>query len=150
MAEAVFDIMKSACPELAEAAAFITNVIKNVEIRFLITGGPRMVRFDFSHFHQVEADDRDTIETLVNQRIHENLPTGTQEMDAEDAFKSVATALFEEKYGDRVRVVSLTDFSRELCGGTYTAQTGNIGVFKLVSESSVASGVRMLNSNNSG
>jgi alanyl-tRNA synthetase len=86
----------------------------------------------------------DTIERQVNQRIRENLPSSTQEMDAEDAFKSGATALFEEKYGDRVRVVSLTDFSKELCGGTHTGQTGNIGLFKIVSESSVASGVRRI------
>jgi alanyl-tRNA synthetase len=105
---------------------------------------PERLRFDFSHFSQVEADDLDTIETLVNQRIRENMSTSTHEMDAEDAFKSGATALFEEKYGDRVRVVSLSDFSRELCGGTHTAQTGNIGVFKLISESSVASGVRRI------
>ncbi len=105
---------------------------------------PDRLRFDFTHFSQVETDTRDTIERLVNQRIRENLPTSTREMDAEDAFKSGATALFEEKYGDRVRVVSLTDFSKELCGGTHTEQTGNIGLFKIVTESSVASGVRRI------
>ena len=105
---------------------------------------PDRLRFDFSHFSQVTAEDLDTIERLVNQQIRENLPTSTREMDAEDAFKSGATALFEEKYGDRVRVVSLTDFSRELCGGTHTGQTGNIGLFKIISESSVASGVRRI------
>ena len=105
---------------------------------------PDRLRFDFSHFSQVQADDLDTIERLVNQQIRENLPTSTREMDAEDAFKSGATALFEEKYGDRVRVVSLADFSRELCGGTHTGQTGNIGLFKIISESSVASGVRRI------
>ncbi len=105
---------------------------------------PDRLRFDFSHFSQVAADALDTIERLVNQQIRENLPTSTREMDAEDAFKSGATALFEEKYGDRVRVVSLADFSRELCGGTHTAQTGNIGLFKIISESSVASGVRRM------
>ncbi len=105
---------------------------------------PDRLRFDFTHFSQVAADTLDTIERLVNQRIRENLPTSTQEMDAEDAFKSGATALFEEKYGDRVRVVSLTDFSKELCGGTHTEQTGNIGLFIIVSESGVASGVRRI------
>ena len=105
---------------------------------------PERLRFDFSHFSQVTAADLDTIERLVNRQIRQNLPTSTQEMDAEAAFKSGATALFEEKYGDRVRVVSLTDFSRELCGGTHTAQTGNIGLFKIISESSVASGVRRI------
>jgi alanyl-tRNA synthetase len=105
---------------------------------------PERLRFDFSHFSQVETDDLDKIESLVNERIRQNMPTSTQEMDAEDAFQSGATALFEEKYGDRVRVVSLVDFSRELCGGTHTARTGNIGLFKIVSESSVASGVRRI------
>jgi len=105
---------------------------------------PDRLRFDFTHFSQVAADALDTIERLVNQQIRENLPTSTREMDAEDAFKSGATALFEEKYGDRVRVVSLADFSRELCGGTHTGQTGNIGLFKIISESSVASGVRRM------
>jgi alanyl-tRNA synthetase len=105
---------------------------------------PDRLRFDFTHFSQVDPDTLDSIERLVNRRIRENLPTSTQEMDAEDAFKSGATALFEEKYGDRVRVVALTDFSRELCGGTHTGQSGNIGLFRIVGESSVASGVRRI------
>ena len=84
------------------------------------------------------------IETLVNDRIRDNVSVEKEEMDAEEAFKSGATALFEEKYGDRVRVISLSDFSRELCGGTHTRQTGDIGLFKIVSESSVASGVRRI------
>ena len=105
---------------------------------------PDRLRFDFTHFSQVDSDTLDRIENLVNQRIRENHPTHTQEMEAEEAFKSGATALFEEKYGDRVRVVSLTDFSKELCGGTHTSRTGNIGLFKIISESSVASGVRRI------
>jgi alanyl-tRNA synthetase len=105
---------------------------------------PDRLRFDFTHFSLVDSDTRDNIERLVNQRIRENVSTNTQEMDADDAFKSGATALFEEKYGDRVRVVSLTDFSKELCGGTHTGQTGNIGLFRIVSESSVSSGVRRI------
>jgi alanyl-tRNA synthetase len=105
---------------------------------------PDRLRFDFTHFSQVEPDTVDTIERLVNQRIRENVSTATVEMDAEDAFKSGATALFEEKYGDRVRVVTLPGFSKELCGGTHTDRTGNIGLFRIVGESSVASGVRRI------
>jgi alanyl-tRNA synthetase len=105
---------------------------------------PNRLRFDFTHFSSVDSDTLDRIERLVNQRIRENMPTNIEEMDADDAFKSGATALFEEKYGDRVRVVSLTDFSKELCGGTHTGQTGNIGLFKIVSEASVSSGVRRI------
>ena len=101
-------------------------------------------RFDFTHFSQVDPDQLDEIEFIVNRRIRDNVPVQTDEMDAEDAFNSGATALFEEKYGDRVRVVSLADFSMELCGGTHTGQTGNIGLFKIVSESSIASGVRRI------
>ena len=105
---------------------------------------PDRLRFDFTHFSMVDPDTLDTIERLVNLRIRENVPTSTQEMDADDAFKTGATALFEEKYGDRVRVVSLPDFSKELCGGTHTGQTGNIGLFRIVSEASVSSGVRRI------
>jgi len=105
---------------------------------------PDRLRFDFTHFSQVTPEELDRIETLVNDRIRQNVPVDTLEMDVEAAFKSGAMALFEEKYGDRVRVVSLSPFSRELCGGTHTDRTGNIGIFKILSETSVASGVRRI------
>jgi len=105
---------------------------------------PERLRFDFTHFSQVTAEQIEQIERFVNRRIRQNVPVGTEEMDAESAFSSGATALFEEKYGDQVRVVSLADFSKELCGGTHTSRTGNIGLFKIVSESSIASGVRRI------
>ncbi len=105
---------------------------------------PDRLRFDFTHFSQVDPETLAEIETRVNRRIRDNVATHTKEMEAEAAFKSGATALFEEKYGDRVRVVSLSDFSKELCGGTHTAKTGDIGLFKIVSESSIASGVRRI------
>jgi len=105
---------------------------------------PDRLRFDFTHFSQVEAETLDRIESQVNQRIRANMPTHVAEMAAEAAFKSGAMALFEEKYGDRVRVVSLADVSKELCGGTHTARTGNIGLFKIVSENGVAAGVRRI------
>jgi len=105
---------------------------------------PDRLRFDFTHPSQVTPETLQPIENEVNERIRWNMDVDTNEMDAETAFQSGATALFEEKYGDRVRVVSLTDFSRELCGGTHTARTGDIGLFKIVAESSVAAGVRRI------
>ena len=105
---------------------------------------PERFRFDFSHFEKIDIHDLDRVEELVNEKIRENIPVHTEEMDAEEAFKSGAIALFEEKYGDRVRVVSLAQFSSELCGGTHAKRTGDIGLFKIMSESSVASGVRRI------
>jgi alanyl-tRNA synthetase len=102
------------------------------------------LRFDFTHFSQVDADALARIETLVNARIRQNVAVDTVEMDAEKAFQSGAMALFEEKYGDRVRVISLESFSKELCGGTHTGRTGDIGLFRIVAESSVAAGIRRI------
>jgi alanyl-tRNA synthetase len=105
---------------------------------------PDRLRFDFTHFSQVSPEELMEIETKVNDRIRTNVSTHTDVMDLDHAMQSGATALFEEKYGDQVRVVSLADFSKELCGGTHTRQTGDIGLFKIVSESSIASGVRRI------
>jgi len=105
---------------------------------------PDRFRFDFTHFSQVDSESLETIEILVNERIRENISVEIEEMDAEDALKSGATALFEEKYGDRVRVISLGSFSQELCGGTHAKRTGDAGFFKILGESSIASGVRRI------
>ncbi len=105
---------------------------------------PDRLRFDFTHFSQVDTDTLNTIEDLVNERIQENAAVQIEEMAADEAFKTGAMALFEEKYGDRVRVISLADFSMELCGGTHTRHTGDIGLFKIVDESSIAAGVRRI------
>ena len=102
------------------------------------------LRFDFTHFSHILPQQLDEIEIIVNEQIRANLPVHTDEMAAEEALKSGAMALFEEKYGDRVRVVSLSDFSKELCGGTHTRRTGDIGLFKILNETSVASGVRRI------
>ncbi len=102
------------------------------------------LRFDFSHFSHVDRDTLDKIEHVVNHRIRENRSVTCDEMDAEDALKTGAIALFDEKYGDRIRVVSIDTISKEFCGGTHTTKTGNIGLFKITGESSVAAGVRRI------
>ncbi|MCP4670759.1 MAG: alanine--tRNA ligase [Desulfobacula sp.] len=102
------------------------------------------LRFDFSHFSSISSDDILSIENEINLRIRENHLVKTKEMNMDDAVKQGATALFEEKYGDVVRVVSQGDFSSELCGGTHTGQTGDIGFFKILSEAGIASGVRRI------
>ncbi|MFZ7126938.1 MAG: alanine--tRNA ligase [Desulfobacterales bacterium] len=105
---------------------------------------PDRLRFDFTHFSPVLPEELEEIERRVNARIRENVSTRIDEMDIEAAIRSGATALFEEKYGDRVRVIALSDFSKELCGGTHTESTGDIGLFKIIGESSIASGVRRI------
>ncbi len=102
------------------------------------------LRFDFTHFSAISREEILQIEQDVNEHIRQNVHLETVEMEIEEAVKSGATALFEEKYGDRVRVVSMGDFSRELCGGTHTDRTGNIGLFQIVSEAGIASGVRRI------
>jgi len=102
------------------------------------------LRFDFTHFSPIDATQLQSIENQVNLRIRENHGVGTQEMDMDDAVKAGATALFEEKYGDVVRVVSQGEFSRELCGGTHAKRSGDIGFFKILSEGGIASGVRRI------
>ena len=105
---------------------------------------PDRLRFDFTHFSAATAEELAAIETEVNTRIIENVAVTTKEMDMDEAVRSGATALFEEKYGDVVRVVSQGDFSQELCGGTHTRATGDIGLFRILSEAGIASGVRRI------
>lgn len=101
-------------------------------------------RFDFTHYEAMTDDELEKVENLVNEKILDQLDVVSEEMDIEEAKKLGAMMLFGEKYGDRVRVVNAGDFSIEFCGGTHVTNTANIGLFKIKSESSVASGVRRI------
>ena len=102
------------------------------------------LRFDFTHFSAMQDDEIRKVEDIVNDKILEDLPVRTDIMNIDEAIKSGAMALFDEKYGDTVRVVSSGDFSKELCGGTHCRATGEIGLCVIVSEGSVASGIRRI------
>ena len=103
---------------------------------------PERTRFDFSHPQPMTDEEIHTVESLVNAAIRANYPVEARVMAYDDAIKSGAMALFGEKYGDEVRVLRMGDFSTELCGGTHVNRTGDIGFFKIVSESGVAAGIR--------
>jgi alanyl-tRNA synthetase len=105
---------------------------------------PDHLRFDFSHGAGIRDPELAEIESLVNEQVQANVVVSPAEMDLQAALKSGAMALFGEKYGDRVRVIRIGDFSTELCGGTHLDATGQIGLFKVVSEGAVASGVRRI------
>jgi alanyl-tRNA synthetase len=109
---------------------------------------PTYLRFDFSHYQPLTQAEREEIERLVNYHILRNEPVQTDEMAIEEAMRSGAMALFGEKYGEKVRVLSIKGlegvFSKELCGGTHVRSTGDIGLFKIVSDESIASGVRRI------
>jgi alanyl-tRNA synthetase len=109
---------------------------------------PTYLRFDFSHYQPLTAAEKEEVERLVNHHILRNEPVQTDEMAIEEAMRSGAMALFGEKYGEKVRVLSIKGaegiFSRELCGGTHVRATGDIGLFKITSDESIASGVRRI------
>ena len=105
---------------------------------------PNRLRFDFAHFRPLSSRDTDDIESMVNEQIRKNQAVKTDVMGVQEAVAAGALAFFGDKYGDQVRVVSVDSFSRELCGGTHCKQTGEIGVFRLVSETGVAAGVRRI------
>ena len=106
--------------------------------------GPERLRFDFTHFSPVTDKELEQIELLVNEKIRENSQVITRVVEKDQAIKEGATALFGEKYEDSVRVVSMSDFSKELCGGTHVSSAGDIGVFKIISEGGIAAGVRRI------
>jgi len=105
---------------------------------------PDRLRFDFTHFSALTPDEIREVEDLVNEQIREDREVKTEILSYKEAMARDAMALFGEKYGETVRLVSVPDFSKELCGGTHVSRTGQIGLFKIISESSVASGMRRL------
>ncbi len=106
--------------------------------------GPNRLRFDFAHFRPLSSRDIDDIEATVNGEIRKNEAVRTDVMSIQDAVANGALAFFGDKYGEQVRVVSVESFSKELCGGTHCRQTGDIGLFRVVSEGGVAAGVRRI------
>ena len=106
--------------------------------------GPDKLRFDFTHFAPLNADELRAVERTVNEKVRANLPVTLRLQAYEEAVRSGAMAIFEEKYGDTVRVVTMGDFSSELCGGTHLAASGEVGLFTVSGESSISSGIRRI------
>jgi len=105
---------------------------------------PKRLRFDFTHFAALSDEEVRKVEQLVNEKIRENLPVTTTITTLEEGLAEGAMAIFEEKYGEKVRLVRVGDFSKELCGGIHVRNSGEIGLFKIISESSVAAGLRRI------
>lgn len=105
---------------------------------------PNRLRFDFAHFRPLASRDIDEIEAIVNEQVRQDQPVQTDVMGVQEAVAGGALAFFGDKYGDQVRVVHIDTFSKELCGGTHCRRTGEIGLFRIVSESGVAAGVRRI------
>jgi alanyl-tRNA synthetase len=105
---------------------------------------PERLRFDFTHFSPITQKELIKIEKLANEKIRANSPLNSEMLEKEEAIQSGAVALFGEKYGDKVRVVSIGNFSKELCGGTHVRATGEIGLLKITAETSIAAGVRRI------
>ncbi len=106
--------------------------------------GPDRLRFDFTHFEALTLEEIQQVELLVNTEVMRDVPVSFCEMGYQKALEAGAMAIFEEKYGDKVRMVEVAEYSKELCGGTHTARTGQIGVFHILSEGSIKAGVRRI------
>jgi alanyl-tRNA synthetase len=105
---------------------------------------PNRLRFDFSHFKGLTSRNVEEIENLVNEQIRNNAPVQIEEMEIQEALERGALAFFGDKYGEQVRVVEMGSFSKELCGGTHCSRTGDVGLFRIVSEGGIAAGVRRI------
>jgi len=128
---------------LNHSATHLLHVGSHVEQKGSLVDSTRL-RFDFSHFEAVSDTQLDAIERLVNEQIRQNHPVTTEITDMQTARKRGAQALFGEKYGEQVRLLSMGEFSVELCGGTHVTRTGDIGLFKIQSEGGIAAGIRRI------
>ncbi|WP_299072639.1 alanine--tRNA ligase [uncultured Paraglaciecola sp.] len=147
--DAEFDVERRAAIKLNHSATHLMHAALKQELGEQVNQKGSLVtderlRFDFSHFEAVSSAQLQSIEKLVNQQIRANHDLDTQLMNLDQAKAAGAMALFGEKYSEDVRVVSMGDFSMELCGGTHVNRTGDIGFFKIVSEGGIASGVRRI------
>jgi alanyl-tRNA synthetase len=106
--------------------------------------GDEFLRFDFTFYRSLKPEELEALEAMINEEIMKNEEVSVKELPYQEAIKTGAMAIFEEKYGDIVRVISAGDFSKELCGGTHVKRTGDIGYFKIISESSVGAGIRRI------
>lgn len=106
--------------------------------------GDEFLRFDFTFYRSLKTEELEALEAMINEEIMKNEEVSVKELPYQEAIKTGAMAIFEEKYGDIVRVISAGDFSKELCGGTHVKRTGDIGYFKIISESSVGAGIRRI------
>ena len=102
------------------------------------------LRFDFSHHQKVNPEEIKKVEEIVNEQIQKDLKVSVEEMTVEEAKKSGAIGLFENKYGDIVKVYTIGDFSKEICGGPHVEHTGQLGKFKIIKEEAVSAGVRRI------
>jgi alanyl-tRNA synthetase len=102
------------------------------------------LRFDFSHVAKLTPDEVSQVEQIVNDQIHADLPVTWHEMSVEEAQAAGAIGLFTHKYGEKVKVYTIGDFSKEICGGPHVARTGALGIFKIAKEEAVSQGVRRI------